>query len=655
MQNTPLTEILIAARQESTRMRHYYLGVEHLFVALLEVRNGLLAMVLSEEGLSPDYVINAVRRKVGKGGKSRVHNGFPNTPRTEVILDIAQEIALSDNRQQMQERDLVLAILEEGESIPVYVLRALGLDLSGFRSKAQIRPVARSVTRPFIHIEVGPQVGLLSEEQLYILRKMFNGYARIHVDQRLSSPYSATTLLLVTPVQLDMRQKRTVIVKIDTTAAIIAESQRYERHVKQTLPDHTAQVHDKPTAPETASLAGLQYTFAPDASDNEQQAPPRVLRDMVQQWSGAQIGRWLKDRLFKAYNQAWWRGDQTYEFKVWREYDWVLPPMLTLETFSGDLTDTKPGLISPPINSRTLSALQYGKLVYLDGFTVQHIDHERNVMHMAMGDGTIGSRPYHIEMRGVDLDNVMYYRGEVIDRITGRVWRTRAEQMGAYLRLLRPDFELDATTLDFEGVELPNPVRHYPKLLEEKVKGTLSTIHGNLHLGNVLVGSDEAPLLVDFASTRAGHTLYDWASLEISILDEWLAPLMASGWAAVCEIASYINTLNKGKLPENAPPEYADAFQAIYILRQLVSECLAKPDAWGEYYISLAMLSLRAVTREALPVDHRRLMFYVSALAMHAYGVEKQQVSAKPSVNLSTEVDLADIRAQLKDNSESET
>src|SRR5688572_16327749 len=94
-----LKDILISARQESHRMRHYFLGVEHLFIALLEIKSGLTTTILNEQGFTPDYVIDAIRRKAGKGSRHRLWAGIPNTPRTDVILGIAQDIAREDGNR----------------------------------------------------------------------------------------------------------------------------------------------------------------------------------------------------------------------------------------------------------------------------------------------------------------------------------------------------------------------------------------------------------------------------------------------------------------------------------------------------------------------------------------------------------------------------
>ena len=71
MSNIPLRDILINARQESFRMRHYYLGVEHLFIALLEIQGGLTGGILADYGLAPEYVVDAIRRKRAAGATMR--------------------------------------------------------------------------------------------------------------------------------------------------------------------------------------------------------------------------------------------------------------------------------------------------------------------------------------------------------------------------------------------------------------------------------------------------------------------------------------------------------------------------------------------------------------------------------------------------------
>lgn len=119
-------DIQINARQESFRMLHYYIGVEHFVIGMLEVQGGLLASALDEQGVPPKYAIDAIRKKVGKGNRQRSFAGMPNSPRADMVYTIASDIALAEERNDITERDLILAILEEGDSIALRVLMHLG-------------------------------------------------------------------------------------------------------------------------------------------------------------------------------------------------------------------------------------------------------------------------------------------------------------------------------------------------------------------------------------------------------------------------------------------------------------------------------------------------------------------------------------------------
>jgi len=60
-------QILAATRQESENLHHFYLGVEHIFIALTKVENGVTHAVLQKLSLNPEQVRDAIRRFVGTG------------------------------------------------------------------------------------------------------------------------------------------------------------------------------------------------------------------------------------------------------------------------------------------------------------------------------------------------------------------------------------------------------------------------------------------------------------------------------------------------------------------------------------------------------------------------------------------------------------
>ena len=626
MANIPLKDILISARQESYRMRHFYLGVEHILIALLEVKGGIAAGILKQEGLTSEYVIDAIRRKIGKGSQHRLWAGVPNTPRTDVVLGIANEIALEEGRKEIEERDLLIAIFEERDSIAVRALEALNLDIDVLTQAARTyQTSAARNTQPFVQVDFGPGFDpdtILNTDQLFVLRRMFHGYASIRLERRLMGGYTPSLILVVTPINADTREDAAVVVKIGETDAILDEAQRYDSYVRGRLPPFTARLEERPTAPETSDLAGVKYTLV--ASPDTQ---PQDLRAVAKTWSGEALAQWIETALYPTFGKMWWRQNRLYRFQVWREYDWLLPPVLTLE-----LLEKPPGenahILKFPIRRMRLGEIEYGDLVVVQNFTVQKIDRDQKTIQLALGNSLDTTRAYKIEVRGIDFEKDTYYRGEVVEQLAGSVWKTRDEQLLHAVRALEPDFALDADSipLNESTIEnIPNPLSAYHAMLDSYVNGTLSTIHGDMHLGNILVGPNNSPSLIDFEHTRDGHTVFDWATLEISLLNELVMPVAGTTWDDARRVLCYIAPLTVGDPLPDDDPAMVDAMQPIIKVRGIARECLNEQESWGEYFIALAACALRAIRWENLPRENRRLMFLLAGLAMYELRHRVQQ------------------------------
>ena len=612
----PFKDILINARQESHRMRHYFLGVEHIFIALLEIKSGLASSILSDYGYSAEYVIDAVRRRAGKGSRHRLWAGVPNSPRLELVISLAQEIAREQGRGTIQERDLLVAILEEGDNIPSHVLSLLGLDLAELRDAAISKKAIRASTQSFVRIDMGKDFHQeLAPDKLFILRKMFYGYSRIRVETQLTGGYAGADLLVVTPFSIDRREQAMVVVKIGRTDDILDEAQRYEHYVRGTLPPLTARLEDRPVAPDTSDLAALKYTFL-TADDGQ----PSDMRALVKKWTGEKLGRWLHQHLYREFGDNWWKQTRPFRFNVWQEYDWLLPPILTLQLTSHEKPPEGTHVLRVPVKRSKINELEYGDHVVVENFTVYRVEHDKQSIRLGISQGSNTTSAYQIEVRGIDFEKSTFYRGEVVERIIGQVWQTRDEQLMMALLALEPDFEIGTERISVNNILLPNPVKSYQELLDIPVEGLMSTIHGDLHLGNILIGPSESALLIDFARTRDGHTLFDWANLEVSILSEVIAPLGDDdSWASARNLLKYLTALNIDDRRLIAPPDMENALQAVIALRQIAERSLRRDAKWQEYYISLALTCLRAMTWETMAIGSRRLMYLMSALAMHEF------------------------------------
>lgn len=121
--------LLAPAAEEARRLNHNYIGVEHLFIAATKNDMGPTATLLRRAGLNPRHVRNEIRREIGTGdGIPR--EVLPLTPRTEMVLSLAIFLAERDEADEIDEMHLLLAILQEGESVPVRKLIDLGFNVN---------------------------------------------------------------------------------------------------------------------------------------------------------------------------------------------------------------------------------------------------------------------------------------------------------------------------------------------------------------------------------------------------------------------------------------------------------------------------------------------------------------------------------------------
>jgi hypothetical protein len=220
---------------------------------------------------------------------------------------------------------------------------------------------------------------------------------------------------------------------------------------------------------------------------------------------------------------------------------------------------------------------------------------------------------------------------------------TRDDLLYQQASALDPDFDLTSERLpEHPGfpVLLPNPLKRYQNLLQRRLSGTLSIIHGDLHLRNILVGPGGNAWLIDFAWTREGHTLFDWAVLETSLLVEVVAPSLESeSWDAVWPVVRLLAEMGGSGEPPPGRMPFERALQPIATVRQIVAECLADPEDWSEYFVALALCAMRGFGWNTVPLAARRLLLLVAALAMSSATVKDASSPTSPDID-QTDINL---------------
>jgi ATP-dependent Clp protease ATP-binding subunit ClpC len=123
--------VLSAAVDEAGRLHHNYIGTEHLYNALSKIEGGVTQRLLLAAGLDPRTTRNAIRREAVTG-ESEPEDEPPFSPRAYRVLAMAVYHADDYGEDRVQEPHLLLALLQEGEGIPVRKLIALGVNVDSW-------------------------------------------------------------------------------------------------------------------------------------------------------------------------------------------------------------------------------------------------------------------------------------------------------------------------------------------------------------------------------------------------------------------------------------------------------------------------------------------------------------------------------------------
>ncbi|MCS6871433.1 MAG: Clp protease N-terminal domain-containing protein [Anaerolineae bacterium] len=620
-----LDELLAQARHESAQLKNYYVGVEHLLLALLRVESGIAAHLLAQQNSSSNYIEFVVQSY--KGSEASGYLGLL-TPRASRVF--AKARSYIQQGVQPDERALLRALLEERDSLIISrVLSSLGVAREQLlEALNEWRPSAAGMTLPLPQVLSNDPRYVPLPEELAILQQIFRTCTRVTIERALSSEgnsYSGARVLLVRAYDAQGRSLAPSVVKLHEQRAIWWEKMRYNEHVRDKLPANTSYLVVD-ALPEDSPIGGLKYSYVQGALD----ARTTSLKDFVRSQPAQAVARFLREQLYDAFRHTWWDQRTPYKFTVWQEYDLLLPPALELEALPEAPSDAH--RLQPMHQAlRARGAFHADDLVVLDNFTVLKVKPaQNNTVQLVAGAGAeainLASR---VTVRNFNhAAHPTLYRGVVLERVAGRVLRTRDDILQERVLALAPDFDFISDPLPPHASypeRLPNPLYHYHALLETPVDGTFCPMHGDLHVGNVLIGRNNEAWLIDFEWARDGHTLFDWATLEISLLFELLAPYLADSWDSVWQAIARLDRLNCACVaasdvlsddPFSADPPYNSALAPIMELRRIAAGLL-RANHWAEYFIPLALMALRALSWQERPLTVRRLAYLIAALAIH--------------------------------------
>jgi hypothetical protein len=444
-----------------------------------------------------------------------------------------------------------------------------GISLFALATLALPAQSARRSLPPNPDLKIEPVPGLVliaAEEQL--LRSLFRRYARLSLEGEFLSGYSGARTLLAKPILADGRVDAPTIVKIGGRESIQREYENYETYVKHTLPPVTARIQQPPVllpgrldAP-PGRQAALQYTFI---------AQPGHIPASLRQALLANPDPALVFKLFETFGPNWWMQRRPYAFRLAQEYDRLLPTHLVIEP-------------SP------------GKGAYLDGDTLPFdlslkIGDQVSLGRFPTVEPLVGTKGYSLRGaagRGQPALRLRWLGERPGEGAVGRVAATRETLLRGFVQ-----------GLDLCG--LPDPLRRLPELLNESLTGAQSTIHGDLNLENVLVGPGDFVWLIDFAQTREGPPLYDFAHLHAEIIAHILPLSIATPQDFLALLRG-----EPGK-------DVAACLALLACLDEIEKRCLANPADQREVHLAVFTACLGALKYPNLEPRARHWLYLSAA------------------------------------------
>jgi ATP-dependent Clp protease ATP-binding subunit ClpC len=147
--------VLGLAHQEAERLRHNYIGTEHLLLGLIREEGGVAGRVLRELGLDGSRVQEIVERLAGKGTD---RSGQPQlSPGTQQVLEYALDEAHKMGHQYVGTEHILLGLVRYDEGMAINVLRRMGVNAEQIRRQTSRVLQESSSSRQPVTAGKGPQ------------------------------------------------------------------------------------------------------------------------------------------------------------------------------------------------------------------------------------------------------------------------------------------------------------------------------------------------------------------------------------------------------------------------------------------------------------------------------------------------------------------
>jgi hypothetical protein len=126
-------KVMQLAEQEAERLKHEYVGTEHILLALAREDTGVAVNVFRTLGLDPVTIRTEVERTARVGAAMGRVGRMPQTPGAKKAIECAIEEARNLKQLHVGTEHLLLGLLREQKGVAAHVLMNLGMKFEDMR------------------------------------------------------------------------------------------------------------------------------------------------------------------------------------------------------------------------------------------------------------------------------------------------------------------------------------------------------------------------------------------------------------------------------------------------------------------------------------------------------------------------------------------
>jgi ATP-dependent Clp protease ATP-binding subunit ClpC len=116
------------ARDEAARLRHDYIGTEHLLLGLIRLGGGRATEIVTNLGLDPQDLKASIEEVVQPSGGTMTMGQLPLTARAKKTLEVSGQEARTLKSKDIDTEHILLALLKDEEGVAAQVLSMYDID-----------------------------------------------------------------------------------------------------------------------------------------------------------------------------------------------------------------------------------------------------------------------------------------------------------------------------------------------------------------------------------------------------------------------------------------------------------------------------------------------------------------------------------------------